>query len=748
LKLSAKNFNKTELKISSERKQVIVIGAGISGICAAVAAARQGASVALIEQRNSLGGRIGSECRFPFEDINPPNFPYSRESGLLDEILLLLALENREGNYLGQGRVLRNFLIKEPRLEIFLNQKVFEVDLEKSNNRIAAVVSISSVNSNRKHFKGNYFIDCSGGGFISQMAGAEGETGIDQMEKNIFSKNDFQSRARIATTITIARAEQSIPFECPSWVRIKWLENIMSAKLDLMESLSKNPVGDHNLEWLGPGLKSNISSEEIAWATWDYIKNHSPMKDSFKPMMIENISPFTFVRDGFRGTGDYILKPKDIIEGKRFSDSVALGRAPLDTENGLLFSSHGKVFLHQPFEIPFRCLHSKTIHNLLWTGEYSSATSHASSSLNHPPTSAQMGEAAGLAAALASESKSLGILRNKSLIKKLQKSLYRRNHQISLDLFSDEENLVLDAKISPSSNLKSFLPSKYSTGKPLLFSRGMIQFPLCTKTIQRIQLFLETQHEITLEWRLLEGSSHNHALPGVCIDSGSVRVSKNHGKWVEIEVNSTIKSHGWHFLELKSSEPIRLHTQKDAPPGILFHRSKTNADQAAKNPYSEFVPVVSCCPEPPNAPLIKVFPSQSPYLSENVMLSNNRPTNLPNLWVSQSTDFKYPEYLDFQWKKQILISSVEIIFDSSSEFLFPRRPKVFENKIISSLVKDYNLYFQNKFGHSKKILEIRNNSKGFQIHKFEPVRTNHLELEIISSHGINRAQLYQFRAFK
>ncbi len=727
---------------------MIVIGAGISGICAAVAAARQGASVALIEQRNTLGGRIGPECRFPFEDINPPNFPYSRESGLLDEIFFLLTKENHEGNYLGQGRILRNFLINEPRLEIYLNHKVFEVNLGKSNNCIEAVISISSVNSNRKHFKGSYFIDCSGGGFVSQMAGAEGETGIDQIEKNIFSKNEFPSRVRIATTIRIARAEYSIPFECPSWVRIKWSENIMSAKLHLMESLSKNLIGDHNLEWLGPGQKSNISSEEIAWATWDYLKNHSPMKDSFKPMVIENISPFTFVRDGFRGTGDYILKPKDIMDGKRFSDSVALGRAPLDTENGLLFSSHGKVFLHQPFEIPFRCLHSKTIHNLLWVGEYSSATSHASSSLNHPPTSAQMGEAAGLAAALASESKSPGILRNKSLIKKLRKSLYRKNHQISLGLFPDVENLVPEAKISPSSNLKSFLPSKYSTGKTLLLSRGMIQIPLLTKKIQSIQLYLESLQEITLEWRLLEGSSHNHALPGVCLESGSVQISKNPGKWVEINVNSDIKSVGWHFLELSSNNPVHLHTQKYAPPGILLHRSKTIADQAAKNPYSEFVPLVSSTPEPPSAPLIKVFPTQNPYISENVKVPNNRPTNLPNLWVSQSTDFKYPEYLDFQWEKQMTISSVEIIFDSSSEFLFPRRPKTFKTKIISSLVKDYNLYYLNSFGHSKKILEVRNNSRGFRIHEFEPVHTNHLELEIVASHGINRAQLYQFRAFK
>lgn len=744
---TAQKFSKNKLKVSSERKEVVVIGAGITGICAAVAAARAGANVALIDQRNSPGGRLGSDFKFPFEVLNSPNFPYAREGGLLDEIFFYLLKENHEGNYFGQGRVLMNFLLCEKRLETFLDHQVIEVSIEKCKTRIAAVLAVSSSNSTRKHFKANYFIDCSGGGFISQMAGASGEWGVDRNEKSLFSSKRVTWESRIATTITITKAERTIPFECPEWVKIKWTDNNLSAKVDLLESLSANPLGDHNLEWIGPGKESDLSSEEIAWASWDYLKNQSPMKESFKSLLIENISPVAFVRNGFRGNGHYVLKPKDITEGKRFQDSIALGRAPLDTENGLMFSNQGKVSLHQPFEIPFRCLCSNSLKNLLWAGESSSATSHAASSLSHPCTSAQMGEAAGLATALASSSNSTTISKSTTFISKLRESLHRRNHRTCLDPINFENNLVLNSEVTPSTNLETFIPSKYNQEKTNLLDHCLIQFPLFSGFVESIQVCFKNEQNINLEWRLLEGSSHNHFLPGACICSEIIKVSKNSGQWIKIKVDATASSSAWHFLELKSDHPILLFTQKNSPPGILLHRKKTLADKIANNPFSDFVPIVSKNPEPSSGPLLKVIPEQSPYHANNVINSNDRPTNLPNLWVSQSTTFNYPEYLEFRWRKKTKISTVEITFDSTSEFLIPQRPLTFERKIISSLVKDYNLYYHDEVGHSKKLLEVRNNSLGFRTHEFGPIFTDYLELEILATHGIDRVQIYQFRAF-
>ena len=61
--------------------------------------------------------------------------------------------------------------------------------------------------------------------------------------------------------------------------------------------------------------------------------------------------------------------------------------------------------------------------------------------------------------------------------------------------------------------------------------------------------------------------------------------------------------------------------------------------------------------------------------------------------------------------------------------------------------KDYNLFFTDNNGHGQKILEVRNNQKAFVIHEFEKIETTSLEIEILSTNGIERAQIFQVRVF-
>ena len=107
------------MRFHSQRCDVVVVGAGLAGICAAVTAARAGALVSLVEARSTLGGRIGREVRFPIEDGSVPNFAYFRETGLLDEILLTDLAFNFDGSYQGRDRVLNDFVRSQKRLQYF-----------------------------------------------------------------------------------------------------------------------------------------------------------------------------------------------------------------------------------------------------------------------------------------------------------------------------------------------------------------------------------------------------------------------------------------------------------------------------------------------------------------------------------------------------------------------------------------------------------------------------------------------------
>jgi hypothetical protein len=117
------------------------------------------------------------------------------------------------------------------------------------------------------------------------------------------------------------------------------------------------------------------------------------------------------------------------------------------------------------------------------------------------------------------------------------------------------------------------------------------------------------------------------------------------------------------------------------------------------------------------------------------------------LWISEPTDFRYPEFLEFHWDEPREISSIDLVFDASSEFLVPARPTKFSSACVTSIVSHYKIFFMDKIGHWKELIEVKGNTLSFRTHEFPTVSTNALEFEIISTHGLDRAQVYQVRAY-
>ena len=236
---------------------------------------------------------------------------------------------------------------------------MFEVSLDESGLEVQSISAISEKRGNRLVFKGNYFIDCTGTGILARMAKAVGEEGTDLNEYSD-GGGIKPIETRFATCMRISESRDEVSFECPDWVRLRWEENHLNARLDLMESLDRGLLGDHNLEWVGKWLnEGNPDSDEIVWAAWDYLKNRSPLSERLARLMIEDFSPLALKQDSFRATGDFVLTPAYMDGGRTYPDSVAVGRSPMDIEDSMLCSVRGKVALPHPFEIPLRCLYSK-----------------------------------------------------------------------------------------------------------------------------------------------------------------------------------------------------------------------------------------------------------------------------------------------------------------------------------------------------------------------------------------------------
>ena len=737
------------MKTLSERSDIVVFGSGLAGICAAVSAAREGAVVRLVDERACVGGRIGNEIRFPFDFKGTTNFAYQRETGILDEILFYLSKHNLEGNYCGLERSLNTWIREQKRLEIFSGTQLFEVRKNKAGDKIESVVAISNKCGERILFRSPYYIDCTRTGVLTQLASAPGENGLETGEYLKSTASSKEIPYRCAATMEIGLSETPVAFNCPPWVSLKWEDNHQLAKIDLLESLSKELLGIHNVEWLGKTKNEfKIESADLIWSAWDYLKNRSPLVERARHLVVECFSPLTLSSQGFRAKGEYLLSPEDMESGKEFYDSVSLGRSPLDLSESLLCSPRGKIALPQPFEIPLRSLFSSKIKNLLFAGEHISSTSRASASFSHPPTSSQMGAAVGVCAAVCIEKKRLPRTMSKQgNIDIIRKRLARTNHTCALYPVEDLDNQIPHSKIVSSSSLGSFVGKGPFFKLSFIPNRGLLQFPIISESIEGIHIYLECSEDSEVGFRLLQGSSTATTIPGECLESTTQLIRAGGVRWERIFLNSNVKRKGWHFLEFTKNNNVSFYEYENVPTGILCHHPLKSVEGGLHNPYSEFCPKLPNLPGPSTSIALEIEPKQKVYLANNVQNEKNRPDCLPNLWISEETDFRFPEFIEFHWEENIDISSIDIVWDASLEYLYPARPEIFSHSIPPSIVRDYKIYYMNEVGHWQDLIEVFDNGHGFSRHTFENINTQAIEIEILSTHGLNRAQVYQVRAY-
>ena len=177
---------------------LVVIGGGYSGICASVAAARQGLKVALIQDRAVLGGNNSSEIRVQLGGALDCQ-PYPNLGNLLKEFA-----PTRKGNampveYYGDEAKM-NIVTAEPNISLFTLTKVLEV--EKAGSRIVSVTGRNVVSGERLRFFSPLFADCTGDGTIGALAGADFRTGRESRSNGVLKKIPKQVLSLNSNTVS------------------------------------------------------------------------------------------------------------------------------------------------------------------------------------------------------------------------------------------------------------------------------------------------------------------------------------------------------------------------------------------------------------------------------------------------------------------------------------------------------------------------------------------------------------------
>ena len=390
-----------------------VVGGGMAGLAAAIAAARHGAKVVLMHERPVLGGNASSECRVHICGADRHNkIPNMRETGILEE----LRLENLRRNPNRVFSVWDTILFEKARyqdgLTLLLNCSC--VEAEMAGDAVASVTGWQLTTQKRHRVRAKIFADCSGDAVLAPLTGAAfriGREGRDEFGESIAPP---QPDARtMGMTCLFAGKKYDTPqaFEPPAWAH----------RFDRCEDL---PGGEKRHTWYEMGYwwvemggeHDSIADSEflrdellkVTYGVWDHIKNRCAHRDDAANWALDWIQFLPAKRESRRYVGDHVLCQGDVEAGGKFDDLVAYGGWSMDDHHPAGFwcvrHSAPPTIFHaapSPYGIPYRCFYSRNVRNLMFAGRDASCTHAAMSSSRVMGTGCSMGQAVGTAAAMA-----------------------------------------------------------------------------------------------------------------------------------------------------------------------------------------------------------------------------------------------------------------------------------------------------------------------------------------------------------
>lgn len=407
---------------------VVVTGGGMAGGAAALAAARLGCRVALIQDRPVLGGNasveigVGAQGDTTHEPLDPG------ETGVIEEMDPKVT---KQANWsVSMDKIIR----AEKNISLYVNTRATGVEM-KDKAAIAAVEAVDVHRGTRYRFAGQVFIDTTGDGWVGYWAGADyhqGSEGREEFNESIAGKANDQTMGNTMVIMNWVTQNKPVPFNSPAWA-YHWekpsdfdKDPIASvhtrgerpANFDITEKgRGRDPHsadGGAHKWWveLG-GMDGTITKAEwirdelirINLGLWDYAKNHDPEFIEYnknRELVWMNYVPGT--RESRRLMGDYVMTLKDYTDKIVHPDSVAFCGWGNDIHHPAGFFAKGNEYMqgfHWKTSIPFRSLYSRNVANLMMAGRDISVSHFALGSVRVMRTCCIEGQAAGTGAALA-----------------------------------------------------------------------------------------------------------------------------------------------------------------------------------------------------------------------------------------------------------------------------------------------------------------------------------------------------------
>lgn len=409
------------MEVIKKHYDVVVVGGGLAGVCAAISSARNGARTALVHDRSMLGGNASSEVRMCICGADAHGTrANARETGIVEEFLLRNRSYNPEQSFSISDTIFWEMTRFQENLDLYLNARV--TDVESVAGRIVSVTAYQTTNEKKLIFTSGIFVDSTGDGFVAASAGAEYMTGREA--KSEFNEPDAPDEhddyvMGITLLFKSYNTGKPVKFVKPAWAYTYTEEDLKNRGHYTGAHIWKSKYGIDSGYWwieLGGGELDVIKDTEeirdellkVLYGVWDHIKNGGD--HGAENYVLDWVQFFPAKRESRRITGDYILTENDLLSSRKFDDAVAYGGWPMDMHaiKGIRnLQSPPTTYIHVPdiYEIPYRCYYSRNIENLMMAGRCISVTHMAHGSTRVMGTCAVGGQAVGTAAALATRKK-------------------------------------------------------------------------------------------------------------------------------------------------------------------------------------------------------------------------------------------------------------------------------------------------------------------------------------------------------
>jgi hypothetical protein len=399
---------------------LVVVGGGIAGTAASIAAAEQGMKVALIHDRPVLGGNASGEIRVHTLGIY----------GKFERILKMIDTEHYPNgsaeSFKDDQKRMQN-VKKFENIDLFLDFRAYAAEAE--NNKITSVDARNTSTGEQIRFEAPLFIDCTGDGWIGYWAGAEYSYGREASSKynenwdehGLLWSPETADNFVMGSSVLWGSENAGKPVKFPE---VPWAMDVARnysekngewqwefSRNDLSQIDDAETIRDHMFKAIYGSFYNyknpaadNLNKDKVKMSTID-ISLQQQKADS---LQLKWVSHLLGKRESRRLVGDHIFTFNDARNLTKFEDAVVFEKRDVDVhyQINLLdqddpnFISEAMFYKTGTYNIPYRSLYSKNISNLFMAGRNFSCSHIGLGGPRVMRTTGQMGAAVGIAASV------------------------------------------------------------------------------------------------------------------------------------------------------------------------------------------------------------------------------------------------------------------------------------------------------------------------------------------------------------